>query len=200
MQRYYSRIYWHFTGSPKDGHLEAHSPDELLKVSKPKSDEESIYILLSILESSSLIASSSEQVGRHKTGNFCSTTDIPFKDLVNHSRYYGKAAIGFKAAIIHEHFLPVCYVPVNHTLLNEKLEQKHPLIDFVKVTDFHPPEGHTFYREKEWRKIGDFKFSKTDVAAIVVPDQSVKKLQTYLREHQYPENISVCSWQLVEEA
>lgn len=200
MQRYYSRIYWHFTGSPKGGKPGALSPEELLKSSKPKSEAESIDILLAILESQVLEASSKEKVGDYETKAFCSTTDIPFKDLIDHSAYYGKAAIGFKAEAIHDIFLPICYVSVGHSLEDGLLKEGHPLLDFIKLTDFHPDEGHTFYREREWRKVGDYQFKRDEVAAIVVPDQAVKKVHTFLDERGYPGDISVLSWRLIEEA
>ncbi len=200
MQRYYSRIYWHFTGSPKGATPGVLSPDELLKKSKPKSDKESVEILLAILDSKVLEATSEEEVGDYRTNAFCSTTDIPFKDLVEHAVYYGKAAIGFKAEAIHEIFLPICYVSDRHSLKKELLMEKHPLLDYIKLTDFHPEEGHTFYREREWRKVGDFHFKKEDVAAIVVPDNSVKQVHNFLADHRYPNDISVLSWRLIEEA
>ncbi|WP_349409474.1 abortive infection system antitoxin AbiGi family protein [Pseudalkalibacillus sp. SCS-8] len=201
MQRYYSRIYWHFTGSPKGGHEPASSPDELLKKSNPKPEAESVEILLSILGSRVLEATSTEKVGAYETKAFCSTTDIPFKDLLDHADYYGKAAIGFKAEAVHDVFLPVLYLSATHQLRNELIDgKKHPLMDFIKITDFHPEEGHTFYREREWRSTGDFKFTKEQVAAIVVPNQAVKDVRSFLMEHAYPEDISILSWRLIEEA
>ncbi|MGP4079809.1 abortive infection system antitoxin AbiGi family protein [Pseudalkalibacillus sp. R45] len=199
MQRYYSRIYWHFTGSPKSD-VKVLSPDELLKKSEPKPEKESVEILLKILQSQRLKATSQEQVGPYKTDAFCCTTDIPFKDLVEHAVYYGRAAIGFKAEAIHDVFLPVCYVSSMHEAHNNLLENDHPLIDFIKITDFHPKEGHTFYREREWRNIGDFAFEKDEIAAIVVPDDSLKMVRVFLEKQKYPDDISVLSWRLIEEA
>ncbi|MCF6412086.1 abortive infection system antitoxin AbiGi family protein [Pseudalkalibacillus salsuginis] len=199
MQRYYSRIYWHFTGSPK-GDVQVLSPDELLKRSKPKTEKESVEILLKILKSQRLKATSQEQVGLYKTSAFCSTTDIPFKDLVEHAVYYGRAAIGFKAEAVHDVFLPVCYVSSVHESKDNLLREEHPLMDFIKITDFHPREGHTFYREREWRNIGDFVFEKKEIAAIVVPDDALKMVRTFLEGQGYPEDISVLSWRLIEEA
>ncbi|WP_408009401.1 abortive infection system antitoxin AbiGi family protein [Pseudalkalibacillus sp. A8] len=199
MQRYYSRIYWHFTGSPK-GDVQVLSPDELVKKSKPKSEKESVDILLKILQSQRLKATSQEQVGPYKTNAFCSTTDIPFKDLVEHAVYYGRAAIGFKAEAVHDVFLPVCYLSSVHESQDNLLKDVHPLMDFIKITDFHPKEGHTFYREREWRNIGDFVFEKKEIAAVVVPDDALKMVRTFLGAQGYPDDISVLSWRLIEEA
>ena len=42
------------------------------------------------------------------------------------------------------------------------------LMNFVKVTKFDVSPENTFYREREWRNIGDFSFAFDDVAAVVV--------------------------------
>ncbi|WP_257350851.1 abortive infection system antitoxin AbiGi family protein [Pseudalkalibacillus decolorationis] len=200
MQRYYSRIYWHFTGSPKGNFSGALCPDELLQKSHPKSDHDSVDLVQSIVESGVLKATGGDEVGIYQTKAFCSTTDIPIKDLVDHSLYYGRAAIGFKANVIHDLFLPVLYLSSDHTKRKEFVNRDHPLKDFIKLTDFQPEKGHTFYREREWRHIGDFHFKKKDIAAIVVPDPFLKKMRDVLEHKNYPEDISVLSWRLIEEA
>ncbi|WLD93958.1 abortive infection system antitoxin AbiGi family protein [Alkalihalobacillus sp. AL-G] len=200
MQRYYSRIYWHFTGSPTGSFTGLLTPDELLQKSQPKSDDESVALVESIIESQILKATGEDQVGSYKTNAFCCTTDIPFKDLLNHSVYYGRAAIGFKANVIHDLFIPVLYLSAEHSERDQYLNGDHPINDFIKLTDFQPKKGHTFYREREWRHIGDFRFKKEDIAAIVVPDHFLKSIRGVLDYHHYPEDISVLSWRLIEEA
>ncbi|MDD4436565.1 MAG: abortive infection system antitoxin AbiGi family protein [Tissierellia bacterium] len=111
-QRYYSNIYWHFTGSPDKINWHAViKPSDILKQGEPKTDEHSVEILKNILSTRKLLASCSERiVEKLETEKFCCVCDIPFKDLINHARYYGKIAIGFSAEIVHRKFNPVFYI------------------------------------------------------------------------------------------
>ena len=115
MQRYYSNVFWHFTGSPRGiDWSKVHSPAELLQIGSPAEPVTGTSIALQILATGKLLASCSEQVAEeHATDRFCCVTDIPIKDLPIHSRCYGKVAIGFKASFIHKAFQPVMYVPSN---------------------------------------------------------------------------------------
>jgi hypothetical protein len=109
MQRYYSNIYWHFTGSPDVNWSKIEMPKEI--EGKAKEAEECVEILKAILASRKLLAGSPEKIhGEVKTKKFCSVCDIPFKDLLYHADYYGKVAIGFSANSIHENFNPVLYM------------------------------------------------------------------------------------------
>ncbi|MEQ6377330.1 abortive infection system antitoxin AbiGi family protein [Bacillaceae bacterium S4-13-58] len=218
MQRYYSNIYWHFTGSPEN--LDWHrikSPQDILKYGgEPKSDERCFEILQKILSSRELLASSSEKIKENLTTKpFCSVTDIPFKDLLSQKKYYGNVAVGFKPNVIHKSFLPVIYIPSNnlpmvemidqHSFKEEDtngLEQKRSidrfLMNYIKVTTFTIEEEHSFYREREWRHIGDFTFSEADISAIVVSSSYVSDVRDMLQKYEYPQDISVISWDVIE--
>jgi len=112
-QRYYSNIYWHFTGSPRgvDWGV-SKKPKDILLQGKPRPPEEALHTLFSILESRELLATCNERISEKlRTQKFCCVTDIPLMDLELHSRYYGKVALGFNCSRIHMDFNPVLYFP-----------------------------------------------------------------------------------------
>lgn len=74
------------------------------------------------------------------------------------------------------------------------------LMNFVKVTDFDASPENTFYREREWRNIGDFCFSVEDVAAVVVPELLIADAQAHLDKEGYPRSISIVAWEFIEHA
>lgn len=74
------------------------------------------------------------------------------------------------------------------------------LMNFVKVTEFDLDPENTFYREREWRNIGDFSFSSCDVAALVVPASLIGEVREHLRKYDYPSTISVVAWEFIEHA
>ncbi|WP_047155210.1 abortive infection system antitoxin AbiGi family protein [Aneurinibacillus tyrosinisolvens] len=228
MQRYYSNIYWHFTGSPNVNWHLVKKPGDIQKYGVPKLDREAVDILLRILQSKKLLAKCTEKISDTMiTEHFCSTTDIPFKDLVTHSPYYGRVAIGFTARAIHKKFMPVLYIPVhnmpfiNRILTNMEIQGEKEaggqlaytysgvrevdssqiagfLMNFLKVTDFGAREGDSLYREREWRHLGHFNFDVRDVAAIVVPQDYISELSVYLAGDRYLHNVSLISWEFIE--
>jgi hypothetical protein len=201
-----------------------------------------------ILTSRKLLATCVERVVDDiETAKFCCITDIPFKDLPSHAPYYGKVAIGFKAAAVHKTFLPVMYIPVQsmpiikmmvpnrrltemaydflkyqgafqHQQAMKLLSQaqadaykeavikpdaeamKGFLMNFVKVTDFDTSPENTFYREREWRNLGDFSFNIEDIAAVVAPESYIGEIREHLNKEGYPSSISVVSWEFIEHA
>ncbi|WCK52683.1 abortive infection system antitoxin AbiGi family protein [Aneurinibacillus sp. Ricciae_BoGa-3] len=209
-QRYYSKIYWHFTGSPNVNWHLVKNPEDINKYGPPKADRASYEILLRILDTKKLLAKSTEKIGEGIiTDKFCSTTDIPFKDLVTHAPYYGKVAIGYKAHAIQKCFMPVLYLPLHHppfvkSVLNEATvnssELTRYLLNFLKITNFEPEEKESLYREREWRHIGDFNFDMHDVAAIVVPECYIPSIVEFLVSRQCVHNISVIAWEFIEQA
>lgn len=246
-QRYYSNIYWHFTGSPKGiDWREVRCPADIAKQGPILDSATATATLKLILTSQKLLGSCTERVVADlETAKFCCVTDIPLKDLPSHAPYYGEVAIGFKASAVHKAFLPVMYVPtesmpvVEMMLPNRKLTEmaydflmyqgsfqeqqamkllaqaahnkellrkpdpeamKGFLMNFVKVTDFDTSPENTFYREREWRNIGDFNFSVEDVAAVVVPESHVFEVRTYMDKEGYPGSISIVAWELIENA
>ena len=125
-QRYYSNVYWHFTGSPSDldGKLIT-KPSDIGVHGTLKTLEEATEILVTILESRKLLATSREALSEDlQTDRFCCVTDIPLKDLQLHAVNYGKVAIGFRSRCIHKHFLPVLYLPKDNTPMKERLIPK----------------------------------------------------------------------------
>lgn len=112
-QRYYSNIYWHFTGSPKGidwGRCK--KPKDILLQGKPQHSKEALNTLFAIFESETLLARCNERISEKlSTKKFCCVTDIPLFDLNLHAKYYGKIAIGFNCSHIHTQFNPVLYYP-----------------------------------------------------------------------------------------
>lgn len=74
------------------------------------------------------------------------------------------------------------------------------LMNFVKVTDFDTSPENTFYREREWRNIGDFNFAVEDVAAVVVPESFIADARAHLDKEGYPRSISIVAWEFIEHA
>ncbi|MDR3575389.1 MAG: abortive infection system antitoxin AbiGi family protein [Anaerolineaceae bacterium] len=246
-QRYYSNIYWHFTGSPKGiNWREVRSPADITKQGPILEPATATNTLKLILASQKLLGTCTERVvDKLETVKFCCVTDIPLKDLPSHAPYYGKVAIGFKAHAVHKAFLPVMYVPTEsmpviemmvpnrqltemaHDFLryqgsfqeqqamklmsqaahNKELIRKPDaeamkgfLMNFVKVTDFDTSPENTFYREREWRNIGDFEFAVEDVVAVVVPESFIAETRAHLDANGYPRSISIVAWEFIENA
>ncbi|QHS22933.1 hypothetical protein GWK91_08230 [Virgibacillus sp. MSP4-1] len=113
--RFYSNIYWHFTGGPvsKDGSEVWHHFRCLREVKENttlRHPDRAMGNLKNILQSKVLQATTTEKVlEKVETDEFCCVCDIPLKDLVFHRQYYGDYAIGFNAGKIHENFHPVLY-------------------------------------------------------------------------------------------
>ena len=128
MNSYYSNIYWHFTGSPKNlDWSEIYCPKDILKKGVPKSDSECLEILSKILETKCLLAKSKEKIDEHiYTEPFCCVTDIPIQNLDSHKKYYGNVAIGFKHTKIHKEFNPVLYIPKNSLKKRRKKPEEIP--------------------------------------------------------------------------
>lgn len=244
-QRYYSNIYWHFTGSPKGiDWRKVRCPADIAKQGPVLDPATATATLKLILTSRKLLSSCTERVVDDlETAKFCCVTDIPLKDLLSHAPYYGRVAVGFKARAVHKAFLPVMYVPtesmpvVEMMVPNQKQtamaydflryqgsfqeqqamkllaqaahnketvrkpdpeEMKGFLMNFVKVTDFDTTSENTFYREREWRSIGDFSFSVEDIDAVVVPKSLIADVQAHLDKEGYPRSISIIAWEFIE--
>jgi hypothetical protein len=230
MNYYYSNIYWHFTGSPKNIAWDRiFQPKDILSHGKTKTNTECLHILTSILDSATLLAKSKETIDKHIISeSFCCVTDIPIQNLHEHKKYYGNVAIGFKHDKIHKQFNPVLYIPkeilptkllegesyfpflglgggIGSIFLSGKRRPKvaideeklgSHLINHFKLTSFSNKPGETFYREREWRKIGDFNFALDDVAAIIVPTKLVPKVNAFLdASRKY--DISILTWELL---
>ncbi|MRG88369.1 abortive infection system antitoxin AbiGi family protein [Salinibacillus xinjiangensis] len=226
--RFYSNIYWHFTGGPvsKDGSVVWHNYRCLREVKENtflRQPKEAMENLKNIIQTKVLQATSTEKVLESViTDKFCCVCDIPLKDLTFHRQYYGDYGIGFNSKKIHENFHPVLYFEphptkmmktmpnqvrnVNKDISNENIQsflhklgitKENPLVNFLKITHFDTDYDDTFYGEREWRCLENFRFVEQDVEAIIVPKSEVNDIQGFLKEHGY-RNISVLSWDLIE--
>ncbi|WP_027339074.1 abortive infection system antitoxin AbiGi family protein [Halonatronum saccharophilum] len=134
MQRYYSKIYWHFTGSPDVNWSKVKMPKEI--EGEYKKASESVEILKLILASKKLLAGSPEKIhGNVRTNGFCCVCDIPFKDLIYHANYYGKVAIGFSANSIYKYFNPVLYKECNFPIPSDIKVDSNRKLDPEKTFD-----------------------------------------------------------------
>jgi len=70
-------------------------------------------------------------------------------------------------------------------------------INHLKITFFSPKAGKSFYREREWRSIGDFKFDIDSIACIIVPNKLLNQTHTRLKELKF-ENVSVLTWEFLK--
>ena len=68
-----------------------------------------------------------------------------------------------------------------------------------KITNYSADPSKTFYREREWRKLGDFSFDIKDIAAIIVPQKVLKKCEKILKDKNVT-NISILTWELLAKA
>jgi abortive phage resistance protein AbiGi (putative antitoxin) len=238
---YYSNIYWHFTGSPEGINWnEIYSPNDILKHGNIKPIDKCFEILCAILESKCLLATSNETIYDNlATSKFCCVTDIPIQNLVEHTKFYGTIAIGFKHSKIHREFNPVLYISpdkfrnkleaitkpreVNMGLLGTvKFGDKGEIKDVVRTpffnawlstqvdetqfgsyifnyfkrTKFSDKTDESFYREREWRRIGKFEFEVDDISAIIAPSNYFEKINNYLLDKNL-KNIQVLTWEFL---
>ncbi|MBB6451954.1 DNA-directed RNA polymerase subunit N (RpoN/RPB10) [Salirhabdus euzebyi] len=217
--RFYSNVYWHFTGGPvsKDGSIVWHHYRCLREVKKNsvlRDPKEAMENLKNIINTRVLKATTTEKIlDKVETEKFCCVCDIPLKDLTFHRQYYGDYAVGFNSIKIHKNFHPVLYfepLPTKIIKSNKLLHSKetevldmlginnhNPLINFLKITHFDVDYDDTFYGEREWRCLNHFYFDKEDVEAVIVPKNEVNIINNYLNHMGY-NNISVLSWDLIE--
>ena len=225
----YSTIFWHFTGAPKfkegvkiDKPGDMRDPD---KIKRRKSNIEAVNILKKILDDKTLLATSKEEIIKDiRTKTFGCVCDLPLKDLLIHSKYYGKVAIGFSSRLIYKQFNPVLYINIekldlvskicyqkscsfenkfndfndDNNSINPKLSSGQ-LKNYVKITNFNESSNETFYREKEWRCLENFKFETRDVSAIIIPKKFIFEMENYLNSNDY-KNVSIISWEIIKKS
>ncbi len=90
-QRYFSNIYWHFTGSPDNVNWsDCKKPKDILKYGKPKDEVKAFDIAIKILSSQVLKATCIENISaKIKTEKFCCVTDIPLMGVVHNFGHSG---------------------------------------------------------------------------------------------------------------
>ena len=250
-QRYYSNIYWHFTGSPKDVDWgRCRKPKDILLQGKPRPPEEALQALFAILESKKLLATCTERISEKlSTQRFCCVTDIPLMDLALHRQYYGAVALGFNCSRIHAEFTPVLYFPSQrlprkthipdggrelivddfddidtHEFDAEQLSDgrfrltlkgsqlllfateiqsdsiDRYFLDHLKITNFSPSIGESFYQEREWRHTGDFVFDGKSIEAVIVPRQLKTRAQEFMLSSDDFAQASVLTWEFLRQA
>ncbi|MEX2409815.1 MAG: abortive infection system antitoxin AbiGi family protein [Candidatus Paceibacterota bacterium] len=247
MNKYYSNIFWHFTGSPKNIKWdEVHKPADIIKDATTKSTYEAWDILKKILDSKILKATCNEKLyGYRETDKFCCVTDIPLMNLHRHKKYYEDVALGFNSSNIYDAFNPVLYtsmsgiikkvisvedkkevwtkeqaenigideeiakrsgfelddngnyiVPTTTFGYSENTALEKYFLNFVKLSIFSDEAGESFYQEKEWRKIGDFRFEYDDLSAIIIPKSHLGEVVDYLSEKGITD-ISTFTWEIL---
>jgi len=149
MQRYYSGIFWHFTGAPSGvPWQDLNKPSEILDSERvPKPDKITVEIVKKILKAKKLIASCAEKIDDGTdTAPFCCVTDIPLKDLPNFSQFYGRSAIGFHHPRIHQLFFPVTYMPRDHLPQENSVGVSEDELD--SIMNPNPSQGDQKLRNK----------------------------------------------------
>ncbi|MDL4839532.1 abortive infection system antitoxin AbiGi family protein [Aquibacillus rhizosphaerae] len=221
--RYYSNIYWHFTGGPVSNNNTSiwhhyRSLKDVKENSSLRDPKKALNNLKNIIKTKILKATTTELISESvETNEFCCVSDVPLKDLTYHRKYYGDYAIGFTSKKIHEYFHPVLYLDPFYASINNKelgfkkdqqgsepmlweligVKKENPLINFLKITSFSKNYDYSFYGEREWRCLDDFKFKEEDLEAIIVPKDRVEEIHHYLHSNGY-HNISLLSWDLIE--
>ena len=72
--------------------------------------------------------------------------------------------------------------------------------NFLKLTEFGLKGEDTFYSEREWRHIGDYKFSPHDIEVVVAPKELLNGIYEFLSSGKSGVKlggVSVVSWELV---
>ena len=67
----------------------------------------------------------------------------------------------------------------------------------LKLTYFSEYPNESFYQEREWRKIGDFKFEEKDIEAIIAPKECTQEIIKFLKDYKFY-NPSIISWDLID--
>jgi Putative abortive phage resistance protein AbiGi, antitoxin len=113
LQRFSSKVLWHFTGYKKT-EVEAYQILDAILTTKT---------LELGRENEAVVMNSGERRGGHRVACVC---DIPFRDLRIHTLRYGTIGIAFhkKAALEKGHFNPVFYVHRRNPLF----DQAHDLV------------------------------------------------------------------------
>lgn len=92
----YTKVFWHFTGSPNDVRWDlVKKRSDILNFGGPKSPDIAFSILKLILTSKTLKSGKCNEkiVDQLEIKPFCSVTKLPVYELINHSKYFGKVAL-----------------------------------------------------------------------------------------------------------
>jgi hypothetical protein len=124
------------------------------------------------------------------------------RSLLPHSVKGGPLALGlFAQAVIDPKNLlkasGLINLLSNSISVDERQLNKH-FINHLKLTNFSPDNGKSFYREREWRHIGNFTFEHADIACIIVPQVLLEPTYEWLKKLDI-KKASVASWELLKE-
>ena len=67
----------------------------------------------------------------------------------------------------------------------------------LKITNFSPHIGESFYQEREWRHIGDFLFNVDDVESVIVPKRLKKKASEFIYDFEDLKHVSILTWEFL---
>ncbi|MBN8995392.1 MAG: hypothetical protein J0H94_09205 [Rhizobiales bacterium] len=109
-------------------------------------------------------------------------SEIPLHKLRRLAEKRSEYGIVFrKDFVIHRHGNPILYAYKDRELIaaikemvasagNDKSHPVWRLTPFVDAPGAYPTGSYFFEWEREWRKVGDFKFSTDDVAFLIIPE------------------------------
>jgi hypothetical protein len=192
MQRYFSGIYWHFTGTPRGVPWhELKKPSEILDNDRqPKPVNEQVEIVKKILESKKLLAQCTERIDEQTfSSEFCCVTDIPLKDLPHFARFYGCTAIGFNHEAIHREFFPVWYIPSGHLPYRESHHLTPEELTEVTSRNLDPVRLNkimiTFNSRAAERTLDEKEVTAFALNKIKITDFSVNPDETFYAEREW---------------
>lgn len=70
-------------------------------------------------------------------------------------------------------------------------------LSFIKPTIFSTNQEDTFYREREWRKIGNFEFGPNKIASIILPENYFYEILEFLITKNI-KDVPILTWELLE--
>lgn len=220
LQRFATKVLWHFTGYKK-------------------SEEKAFLILKQILKEKILKVGEYPPIvimplsGERRWGHPCSCLcDIPFKDLRIHTERYGNYGIAFNknGAVTKGHFNPVLYIHKDHVFFQHadavllkdiddltrlagefgrKLYEYLVLLGtYIKRSDLTAPvssgnpehddlQDNNFYYEREWRSAYPWEFKNQDIEAIMVQRKDIEEINNFLKEHGIS-NVPVVTYEMIE--
>lgn len=165
--------------------------------------------IISILYSGRIEAKNAFGIGKklcpdEKSQRAICFSEIPLHLLKRLTKRRGPYAIGFaKKLVVKRGGGPIMYAYKGsdhekslRTLMRVALSKKAPakskaiwsLTPFVDAPGDYWPSSYYFEWEREWRHLGDFKFSPDDVAFLVIPEKQHKSARTFF-ENARDENL-----------
>jgi hypothetical protein len=219
LQRFASKVLWHFTGYGKTqlaafDILKKIILEQTLRITEPPED---------------IIMPSGEKRWTYGYSCMC---DIPFKDLRIHMLRYGHYGIAFNKnkAIKAGRFNPVLYIHKDQHLFKladnllqdlDRLTKPHKELEqtllkflgilgvYIKRGDLTAPinvtdqevdkqQNNNFYYEREWRSAFEWKFVYADIEAIMVPKKYFVSSKFFLEKDCCFEDIPIIFSEMVE--